>query len=203
MLMSVVTALPASMISSTYGLVRLVNLHVEPASTWSGGLLTSAASSLWPSSEPTEESESDDYGADDAMAKKVQQLRKEYCFAEEPKGVSEEALLCAKKAGPDSWGVCENYADFVQSVTANEERRITKEPGAVQLKVRLCFAETDIMIGDGGRDYFVQVWSQAGVSDVIDVRNTSYPGTNHDSVLADFKKGALPDILKEIGNLSV
>ena len=68
--------------------------------------------------------------------------------------------------------------------------------------MRLNFAASDIMIGERGKEYFEACWRQEGIAEVIDVESKRWPETNHETVLLDFKKGAMISVFKDVKRLS-
>ena len=47
--------------------------------------------------------------------------------------------------------------------------RSTASMDRAKLKIQMYFAENDIMIGEGGREYFQKSWKQSGVEELNDV----------------------------------
>jgi hypothetical protein len=143
------------------------------------------------------------YGTTKAVETEVDKLIAEYLFNQESmKGGNEEALLLLKKDPSISWGACEDYVAYTKTLNRREKERQTAGGERAKLKVRLYFAESDVMIGKKGQKFFEECWRSNGDSDMIDLESSEMPGTNHDSVLVDFEKGALERIFKEIKALS-
>jgi hypothetical protein len=65
--------------------------------------------------------------------------------------------------------------------------------GSAKLKVKIVFAEEDVMTGVKGRKYFEDCWMQEKCGDGIEVECGEVKGTDHDSVL-DLSKGILGEI---------
>lgn len=108
-------------------------------------------------------------------------------------GVKDESLVCLKKLGPGAWGVCEDYSVFVDAFRQAEIDHLrANDSGGKEsrhkLRFRAFFSESDFMIGDGGREYFVKNWSRPGVEDAVDFESTIVPDTNHDNVVSAHKK---------------
>ena len=61
------------------------------------------------------------------------------------------------------------------------------------------FAASDLMIGKGGQEYFEKCWRQEGMAGKVDFESQICEGTDHDSVLVDFRLGALKKVFARIG----
>jgi len=199
-LMSVATSLPAGVINSWGPTLRFVNSRVMPVTSWSGGIVSSLGT-VFSSSDSNAGVESDSpaehFGvSDDKIADQINKLHSKYKFAEDISAVNEDAKLCANKGGPESWGVCSNYETYVQDLARKERDGVAA--GGAKLKVNMFFAESDVMIGEGGRKYLEQCWRQDGVADTIEFRSEVLLGTDHDSAMGDNVKGALRKVLERV-----
>ena len=202
-LMSMASKLPTSWFSGMSGLIQFINTRIAPVTSWSGGIVTSMTG-LWKAR--SEDGDSDDetkaqetFGVDEQTAKEIDRLNMRYLFAESITGANEEALFCLKKSGPGLWGECDDYDVFIKSFVEREKiRRRQGDPGARRLEIRMYFAESDVMIGEGGRKYFEKVWNQYGVIDIAHVDSKVMAQTDHDSVIIDVVKGGLRDVFEEI-----
>lgn len=105
------------------------------------------------------------------------------------------------------WGVCEDYPTFIKAFTLaertllstndNETPDTTHKIKRQKLRVRAFFAESDMIIGQGGRVYFDQCWQSIGVDKVVDYKSRVLPGSNHDSV-AFARHDALVQVFDEV-----
>lgn len=138
------------------------------------------------------------YGVDKKTAEEIERLNAKYAFTEGMSGGNDEARLCMKKL---SWLDCEDYAEWIKVLSQRESERLRDQSTESKLKFRMHFAESDIMIGKGGQKYFEQCWKQEGVSEVVDVESKEWPGSNHETVLLDFNKGAVRSVFEEIRSL--
>ncbi|KAF2721890.1 hypothetical protein K431DRAFT_320132 [Polychaeton citri CBS 116435] len=196
-LMSWVAKLPKSAVGSFDSIQRFVLTKVNPTIGWSGGLITSF-SSMFNTSEPEERERdkkaAEKYGVSVETAREVQRLMTKFQLAEDTSAVSEDAILCLKKSGPGLWGACEDYEDYVRKFCASESsRRQDGPPPGVDRKrivLKAFFAESDIMIGQGGKTYFDQCWTQACVPEL--------PDTDHETIILDHEKGPLVGIFEDI-----
>ncbi|KAK4547187.1 hypothetical protein LTR36_001408 [Oleoguttula mirabilis] len=197
-LLTLASKIPAGLFSSWNGIVRLVQTRVAPTASWSGGILSSAAN-LFRAETGTihsaELSPGDKYGVSEEVGECIDKLQLNWLLAESTTAGNDEALLCLKKAGAN-WGVCEDYEDYVRRL-AEQERRL-KHEGTANLKIDTFFAASDVMIGQGGQQYFERCWREGEVADAIDFGSTILPETDHDSALADLKKGALKQVFERI-----
>ena len=106
-------------------------------------------------------------------------------------GVSEDALLCMKKGG-SFWGVYNaELPDYLNTL-----HQSLTESGR-KLDYRAFFAESDVMIGKGGQEYFEQCWKSSS----MDLRSTLVPKTNHETIVLP-EKGCVVQVLEEIAAVS-
>ena len=111
--------------------------------------------------------------------------------------------MCLKKGGLDLWLICKDYKQYVQDLLTKERGRSGTSTARHMLKVKVFYAESDMMIGEGpGKDYFEECWNQPDVSEHIDFESQTVSGTNHETVIVDFEKGALRSVFDEIKSAS-
>ena len=195
-LMNLASRLPTNMLDSWHSVNKFINEQIVPAASWSGGVVSSITGLFSNSTDSNDLAEK--YGTSKEVAKEIERLEIKYLFAEDTTASDEEAKLCLKKEGSDTWMACADYRAYVTSLAKQEQERRVSNPRESKLKVQVYYAESDIMIGKGGQKYFEECWKQDDVSQVIDFDSQELPGTNHDSALFDPKKGALKSIFEEI-----
>lgn len=137
-------------------------------------------------------------GLSEDVAKEVQKLTMAYMLAEGVKGANEEARLCRKRNEDASWEACHDLEEFARTLAIREKEQTSNDGTKAKLKIRVYFAESDILSGEGGQKYLDKCWKQDGVADGIDYESFVLAGTNHDSTIFDFKRGALKRIFKEV-----
>lgn len=188
--------LPSGVISGWSDIVQFINLRVAPTASWSGGLFSTIANVFQAEPKAADSDLEDNYGSEE-VGKEIEKLQTKYMFAESMAGGNDEARLCLKSNGEGMIGACENYERYVLELRDQEKKRSELE-GWSKLKVSLHYAESDNMIGKGGKAYFEKCWNQAGVEEVIDVHSAEHAGTDHETVLVDFKKGALRGVFEAV-----
>ncbi|CZT18468.1 uncharacterized protein RCC_04313 [Ramularia collo-cygni] len=190
---------PTGMLSSWSNIVGFINQRVAPTASWSGGVLSDVSKLFQAESQATSSRDMQDKYGDEEVGTEIEKLQSKYMFAESMAGGNDEARLCLKSNGDGLMGVCENYQQYVKELSEQERERRGQSATEAKLQVSIHFAGSDIMIGKGGKDYFENCWALAS-EDVIEVSSTEYPGTNHDSVLIDFEKGALRGIFEAVAS---
>lgn len=138
--------------------------------------------------------EAERYGCDLETAKHLEKLTSEYIWAEETKGINDEALTCLHKTGPGTWGACEDYGAFVRDL-AKERTPDCK------LTVSAFFAESDELVGTGGQKYVEECFNQPGIADSIDFRSCVKPGTDHNTIMINHRRGPLLEAFRHIGDV--
>lgn len=202
--------LPDGVINSFGGLNEFINDKVMASASWSGGLLSSTTS-LFSSSTGSDDSgtnsststtSAERFGVDEQTAKAIDRLSVKYKFAEDTSGINDEARLCLQKCADGDWGEAHDYADCIKSILRNEHTLTQQHPERPKLKVAAYFSGSDVMIGKRGEEYFKQCWQQSNWQEMIDFSTQTFPKANHDTVLIDYKKGALPDVFARVANSS-
>ncbi|KAF7187423.1 hypothetical protein HII31_11312 [Pseudocercospora fuligena] len=192
-MLSAAAKLPNSILSAWSPLVNFINNTITPMTSRSGGALSSVSGAFQSEAGGNldESSAQEKYGVDAATAKELERFWSKWSSEEQAMvGGNDEARLLLGK-GPV--GVCEDYMEYVKSLVAAEEAQHSST-----LKLQLCFAEDDMMIGKTGKDYFEQCWKQEAVHDTIRVESKEFEDTNHETVLVDIQKGAMKMVFAQI-----
>lgn len=208
-LTTIAAKLPTKLLDSWAGLSTFINTKILPSASWSGGiisssavLLSSSASTDVPGAEmPTSATEVEQYGFDVETAKLIEKLSSKYQFAETNTGANEEVKLCLRKCNDADWGEAADYSSCIRKIADNEEAFASREPNAAKLGIEAFFAESDIMSGERGQKYFEQCWQSDEVKQKVDFATSTLPGTDHDSVLIDQKKGAMKIVFEKIAQM--
>ncbi|KAI5242794.1 hypothetical protein E4T43_04567 [Aureobasidium subglaciale] len=109
-------------------------------------------------------------------------------------GISADAQLCMQKDARD-WGVYANLPSLVASL-AQAYPQDTRT-----LTLQACFAETDIMIGKGGQEYFVKCWKEGNGNAAVEFESRVVKDTDHDSILPA-EKGCIGEVFKQVKRLN-
>ena len=202
-LLSWAAKLPNGVLDGWNGLAWFINTKVAPSVSWSGGAISSVTSLFRTSptdAEPDEIDLAKLIGRSKEVAKELERLQGKFFFAEDTTAANEDARMCLKLGGEGLWGECEDYDDFVQKVVHMETERLKANAGAPKLKMRVFFAESDVMIGKGGQHYFEKCWAREGVDACIDYKGEERPGTNHETVFVSADRSALTPIFDDLSN---
>ena len=177
---------------------------VAPTLSFSGGLISSSAALF--GSKPNASGEvqagstedaAQKYGVDIETAKLISSYASKFSLAEDKTAGNEEAKLCLMKGGRASWGILADYEACVRSIADAENAR-SGEDHVGRLKIDAFFAASDVMIGKGGQEYFEKCWRQEGMAGKVDFESRILEGTDHDSVLGDFRLGPLKEVFSKI-----
>lgn len=192
--------LPNGLLDSWNGLAKFINTRVAPSVSWSGGAISSVTNLFGASAEekPDEADIAKLIGRSKEVAAEVQRLQGKFFFAEDTTAGNEEARMCLKMGGTKIWDECEDYEEFVQKVMVKESERLKSDPNVPKLKMRVFYAESDVMIGKGGKTYFERCWDQDSVHDCIDFESEERPGTDHETVFISADKSALRTIFDDL-----
>lgn len=196
--------LPNGMLSGWNSLIKLINQRISPSLSWSGGAI-SAAAGLFQSQRTEAESTPPEsmaklIGRSNEVAKEAERLQGKFYFAEDTSAGNEDARLCLKMGGSKLWGACEDYPEFFQELLKVEQERKDADASKAGLTFRTFYAESDIMIGKGGQKYFEECFRRDGLPGPIDYQSKELPGTNHETILIESDKSALPFIFTDIAN---
>ncbi|KAJ6780835.1 hypothetical protein PWT90_00522 [Aphanocladium album] len=121
----------------------------------------------------------------------------EHIFAETTAGSSDEARHCARKSAPGSWGKADDYGVFVKELAEQERSRKENdadEASVTKLRIMAFFAETDHIVGEGGRKYVEKCWRSPTneFDDAFEFSAKTIAGSGHDELVVGF------DVWKEI-----
>ena len=206
---TLLSKLPVGMLDSWADLNTFINNKIMPTTSWSSGLLSSAAS-VFPSSASTDlpgtevspsMTQIERYGVDKETAKAIDSLLMKYRFAEDTHGINDEAKLCLGKCDNADWGEAQDYAACIRSIAQKERTLQQQDTRRAKLKVEAVFSGSDVMIGKRGQEYFEQSWQHDEFRECLDFSTKTYPKANHDSLVIDYEKGALRNVFKSIAGL--
>jgi hypothetical protein len=208
-LTTIAAKLPTNLLDSYAGLNTFINSKIMPSASWSGGIISSAAALFsFPASTDIPGAETststtplEQYGFDEDTAKIIEKLSLKYMFAENTTGVNEEMKLCLQKCDDADWGELADYSSCIRNIAVNEAALVSREPNAAKVSVEAFFGGSDIMIAKRGQEYFEQCWQSDGVKGKVNFTTSTFPETNHDSLLGDQKKGALKIAFERIVEL--
>lgn len=200
--MALASKVPSPVIDCLSVLQGFVMSKVAPTLSFSGGLISSSATLFGSKADPNAETQvgsdedaAEKYGVDIETAKLIRSHSVKFLLAEDTTAGNEEAKLCLIKGGKADWGVLADYEACVRSIADEASGDI----GAAKLKIDAAFASSDLLIGKGGQEYFEKCWRQEGMAGKVDFESRTCEGTDHDSVLVDFRKGALKGVFERIG----
>lgn len=180
---------PAKAFSLWDRIPRFMLLQAGPAFASSGAVVkkvTNAISSTGTSTDNNSEQEKrrrlleESYGVSRDVQVEIESAMIRLMFQESTVGSNSEALQCLRKASSNTWGTCDNYGAFVREFAQLERGR--EGPA---LKIQAYFAESDVMIGQKGQEYFEACWRGAGdgeFQDAIEFASMTVPGTDHDTL---------------------
>lgn len=108
----------------------------------------------------------------------------EAIFREDTVGANSEALLCLGKCPEGSWGKCQDFYQYLKDLAQLERTRRSENPNSGKLKVDMYFAESDALIGNGGKEFLEKCWSgeNGEYQDAFDYEASTSPNTDHDTV---------------------
>ncbi|KAB8664834.1 hypothetical protein FH972_026258 [Carpinus fangiana] len=192
--MKAVTCIPNFVMGAWSDVNRFVASKIMPATSWSTGFFSRDDEKVDPKlRQAIEETCGQTY---EEVCQESKLLNK-YRMAENMKGGNDEALVCAKKAGPGTWGLCEDYPKFLELLKAKyADASLGMRGEPTKLKVQVFLAESDFMIGEKGGSYFEGCWRDASLSESVDFESSTVPGTNHDSVCLP-EYGVIEQMLNE------
>lgn len=202
--MTLASKLPSPVIDCLSGLQGFVMSKVVPTLSFSGGLISSSAALLGTTPDTdaavkagSDEDAAEKYGVDIATAKLIRSNAIKFGLSEDTTAGNEEAKLCLLKGGKESWGVLADYEACVRSIADNEDAS-NGHAKVGRLRIDAAFATSDLIIGKGGQEYFEKCWRHEGISGKLDFESRTFEGTDHDSVLTDFRLGALKGVFGRI-----
>ncbi|GAB7338129.1 hypothetical protein MBLNU457_4485t1 [Dothideomycetes sp. NU457] len=201
-LMDSASKLPNSLIASFGGLQKFFVQNVVPSISWSGGVVGQVGN-LFSKGEEREDQESKErysrcFGVSEVFKDEVEKMAIKYLFAEGT-GVNDEAPFVLQKNMPaEYWGAASDYEGLVRDLIKSEKGRRSENLHQERLRFRAYFAESDMLIGEGGKEYFERCFRGAdGIEEVIDYQSETVPESNHDSAPSPVK-GAIEKIFEDV-----
>lgn len=180
--MQLAQLVPVKVFGVWHQIPRFFLLKAEPVFASSGAVVTKIQGSVWGGQDRASSSQVEktrrrierDYGLTRDLQVELESLVSRFLFKENTVGANAEALQCLRKGPPGTWGICDDYAQFVRELVGREsaDRR-------ARLKVQMYFAENDSMIGKKGQAYMEECWED---QDVFDFEARRVLGTDHDSL---------------------
>ncbi|KAE9373215.1 alpha/beta-hydrolase [Stipitochalara longipes BDJ] len=186
--LSLVTAshLPNPLLDYWDNTVSFIVNRVSPTVGVSSGVLSSFTG-LFKSAEMDKDKRDEEekkcreaYGITGDVKKELEKVTMKYVFEENMKGANDEARLCLKSTEGCGWLACEDYPEFVKCTREKWENLV--DSGRGKLKVRIVLPEEDAMVGEKGKEYFKECWSQEKCGKGVEVECVEIKGTDHDSV---------------------
>ncbi|KAL4808094.1 Alpha/Beta hydrolase protein [Aspergillus unguis] len=117
-----------------------------------------------------------DYGIAHEEQAEIVRLVIRFMFDESTVGADSEVLVCLRKAEGRSWGVCDDYEEFAQTMAAREQTL------GGQVSVKAYFAAKDALVGSKGQKYFEECWRAAG-GEGVNFVSTTREETDHDTLV--------------------
>jgi hypothetical protein len=183
------SAVPSYLMGKLQTVTSLVDA-VAPVSSFSSSIIKSLTP--WKSKAPPVAEGVDPVEV--GFEERVQKLILKKAYEEDMTGLGQEALFLMRRGG--EWGNWGDYDRLVDMVTSQAEAA----EGA-RLKLRIYFAESDIMIGTGkGPAWFDSCWKSRG-AEQIDYRSSRVPYADHDYIL-NLRFGVVEEIFREISGLA-
>jgi hypothetical protein len=183
------TAVPSYLMGKLHTVHRIVQ-SVAPVSAFSSMCLKAimpGQSATPPLAEGVDRAEAE-------FEDEVRRLMIKRAYEEDMTGLGQEALFLMRRGG--KWGDWGDYDRLVEMLAAQEE------VASVKVRVRVYFAESDMMIGkDKGPAWFDKCWTTGMGAGQIDYRSSRVPDADHDSIL-DIRFGVDEKIFKEIALLA-
>lgn len=113
--------------------------------------------------------------------------------------MNDEAPFNLQKNIPESyWGAAASYPGVLASLVGDEKARQTEERSR-PFRFRAFFAESDMLIGKGGKVYLDAIFKEAsaGAEGVIEYISETVPKTNHETII-DAIKGPLVKVFEDV-----
>lgn len=208
-LIRALNVLPAVSINQWSKLASFFVLQASGTIEASSGVLSRLTTALTPgNSEPSEQEKNfkiidRDYGLSFDTQMELKNLTGKRMFSEETVGANSEALNCLKKGPEGSWGEADDLTGLVNKLAVRQrEQQQQEQDPQLKLSVMIYLAETDVMTGKTGQEYFRSCWTKEGegYEDSLDVKITTIEESDHDSVIQSAE--ALKEVFKSSSSLN-
>ncbi|MCJ1474210.1 hypothetical protein MMC13_002868 [Lambiella insularis] len=194
---------PETLITKWPSIARFMSTKVAPVFTFSGGIINNISGTTLPDSQ-LDMPEHMNYDPDIRdLASELGGLIVKLFMAENIQGGSDEAFLTLKRGTEWSWGLFEDIDEAISKVVEQERELAAAAEhdgsGPEKLRVQVFFAESDMMIGKQGQEWFNECWRKEACSDVVEYCNQTVPASNHENI-ASAEKGIVDRLFREVAS---
>jgi len=201
--LAALSLVPDGVLNKWPSIAKFMSARVAPMFLFSGQIVNSITNTMLPDAQ-LEAPDQSDYDPElRAIFPELERLVTKVFMEENMSGGADEAFLCLKRGDKWSWGL---FADIEEAVSmlVYHERLLTSGPDSSQgdirqekLRVEVFFAESDIMIGKKGQEWFSQCWQSQDIADVISYTSETVPESSHETI-GDPGRGIFARLFKEI-----
>ncbi|KAI4725807.1 hypothetical protein E4T49_06410 [Aureobasidium sp. EXF-10728] len=198
-LMRIVNTLPSSWLANLHTIQGLVARYIAPS-------LSFSAAKLGIEEKLDEDLCQTVYGTDAETWEQVERLQQIWQREEDMSGISAEATLCIQQDGKD-WGVYASLPGAIEALqdicspshAGSDHSTNDDDTSGRNLSVLAWFAESDVVIGQGGKRYYEDCWRKVDGQGRVRFAAKTVAGTDHDSIVLA-EKGCVEEVFREVKN---
>ncbi|MCJ1430709.1 hypothetical protein MMC27_000059 [Xylographa pallens] len=209
--LTALSLVPDGMLNKWPSIAKFMNTNVAPMFMFSGQVVNSITESMLPGAQ-LEAPGQEDYDPElRMMFRDLERLVTKVFlegstidpFPENISGGADEAILTLKRGDKWTWGLFADTDEAV-SMVVSQERGLASVANSSQnglrqekLRIAVFFAESDIMIGKKGQEWFNQCWQSQDISDVIFYTSETVPHSSHETICGP-EQGIFATLFKDI-----
>ncbi|MCJ1394306.1 hypothetical protein MMC18_007184 [Xylographa bjoerkii] len=201
--LTALSLVPEVLLNKWPSIAKFVNTTVAPMFMFSGQIVNSVTKTTLPDAQLESPGHSDYDPELRAIFPELKPLVTKVFMEENMSGGADEAFLCLKRGDKYTWGLFADTDDAVSMVVDQELRLAavanSSEGGLRQEKLRIevFFAESDIMIGKKGQEWFNWCWQSQDITNVISYTSETVPESSHETI-GEPEQGVFARLFEEV-----
>ena len=217
--LTALSLVPEGLLNKWPSIAKFMNTQVAPMFTFSGQMVNCITNSSLPDAQ-LESTAEQDYDPElktifPDLERLIPKLFMEGVFLlgfarstinsylENMSGGADEAFITLKRGDKWTWGLFEDTDEAISKVVSQERSLVSARNSSSnnsrpeRLRIAVFFAESDIMIGKKGQEWFDQCWQSQDIADVVAYTSETVPKSSHETIGAP-EKGIFARLFEEI-----
>ncbi|MCJ1381608.1 hypothetical protein MMC17_004719 [Xylographa soralifera] len=201
--LTALSLVPEGMLSKWPSIAKFMNTKVAPMFMFSGQIVNSITRSTLPDAQLESPGQGDYDPELKIIFPELERLVPKLFMEENMSGGADEAFFSLKRGDKWTWGLFADIDEAVSMVVSQERGLVlaadSSQNGFRQEKLRIevFFAESDLMIGKKGQEWFSQCWQSQNITDVISYTDEMVPNSSHETIGGP-EQGRLARLFEEI-----
>ncbi|MCJ1281852.1 hypothetical protein MMC26_001175 [Xylographa opegraphella] len=186
--LTALSLVPEGVLNIWPSIAKFVNTKVAPVFMFSGQIVSGITKSTLPDAQLESFSQNDYDPELRAIFPDLERLVPKLFMEENISGGADEAFLSLKRGDKCTWGLFADTDEAI-SMVVSQERELALAASSSpngdsreKLRTAVFFAESDIMIGKKGQEWFGQCWRNQDIADLISYTSETVPNSSHETI---------------------